>query len=64
MPAADLITAEEAAAILGCSGRTVRRKAAAGHLTPIRKLPGDTGAWLYLRADVMRLAADQAEASA
>lgn len=57
----DLITAEEAAIILGCSGRTVRRRVDAGLLVPIRRLPGP-GTVLLLRADVERLAAEQADA--
>lgn len=63
MPDLDLITSTEAGRILGCSGRTVQRRAEAGLLVPIRRLPGPNGPLLFLRADVERLAAETAEAS-
>lgn len=59
----DLITSTEAGRILGCSGRTVQRRAEAGLLVPIRRLPGPNGPLLFLRSDVERLAAEYAEAS-
>ena len=62
MTTTDLITTEEAAVMLGCSARTVRRRVAAGDLTPIRRLPGPAGSLLLLRADVARLAAEQVPA--
>lgn len=50
----DLITAPEAGVILGKSARTVQRMIP-DKLTPVRKLPGPNGAWLFCRADVEAL---------
>lgn len=64
----DLLTSTEAGAILGKSGRTVSRMEARGALTAAVILPGDNGAHLYRRSDVLALAArlsqpDEARAS-
>lgn len=43
----DLISAAEAAQILGVSVATVRRLAATGKIAPALKMPGKTGAYLF-----------------
>jgi len=58
----DLITSPEAAAMLGVSVRTVHRKIEEGRLTPAKKLPGPTGAYLFNRADVEALAQQRRDA--
>lgn len=50
---ADLLGTTEAAALLGVSVRTIHRIVTRGHLTPITKLPGSTGAYLF-DADAVR----------
>ena len=52
-----MVTSAQAAEILGKSVRTVHRMAFEGQLDVVAKLPGLTGAWLFNRADVERLAA-------
>ena len=59
----DLITAPEAGAILGKSARTVQRMIPTGELTPVRKLPGPNGAYLFRRSDVEALTAPTEAAS-
>lgn len=56
---ADLITAAEAAEILRVSHRVVIRRVERGELTPVRKLPGIRGAFLFDAAQI-RLAAEPA----
>jgi len=57
----DLVNTGEALTILGMSSpTTVTRLVQAGKLTPATKLPGLRGAYLFLRADVERLAAERA----
>lgn len=57
----DEVTTREALDILGFSDpSTVSRYVQIGKLTPSRKLPGKTGAYLFLRSDVERLAAEMA----
>jgi len=51
----DLLTADEASRMLGCSARTVHRKAEAGELPVVRRLPGPNGAYLFDRAAVEEL---------
>lgn len=59
----DLIGSTEAARILGKSPRTVHRLVASGHLRPAVTAPGGfKGTFLFLRADVLRLAAEKASA--
>lgn len=41
------ITSTEAGVILGVSAQTVRRRVESGELTPIRKLPGPNGDYLF-----------------
>ena len=52
----DLIGTTEAAELLGVSRATVKRLATTGVLPVANRLPGATGALLYRRADVLRLA--------
>lgn len=55
-----LITTTEAAAILGCSSRTVQRLIADGLLAPAQKLPGPNGAYLLDSDDVTKYAQEKA----
>lgn len=48
----DLLTSPEVSRLLGVSIRTVHRRAEAGDLRSVRKLPGPNGAFLFARADV------------
>jgi hypothetical protein len=65
MPPTDEITTREALEILKLKEpSTISRYVAAGKLVPSRKLPRKTGAYLFWRADVERLAALRAEATA
>lgn len=48
----DLLTSAQVAAILGKSIRTVHRMANDGTLPTALRLPGQTGAVLFTRADV------------
>lgn len=59
MPKNPLIPTAEVAQILGVDVRTVHRMADDRRLTPSMKIPGRTGAYLFDRADVERLAADR-----
>lgn len=56
MPKNPLIPTAEAAQILRVDVRTVHRMADDGRLTPALKIPGRTGALLFERAGVERLA--------
>jgi excisionase family DNA binding protein len=60
MPPGELLNASEAAKILGCSRRTLSRKAASGEIRSAQKLPGLRGDYLFARAYIERLAAAQA----
>src|SRR5437899_7891167 len=60
MQAGELISAAEAAELLGRSKRTIARMAGDGRLTPALKLPGLRGDYLFQRSYVERLAAAQA----
>lgn len=53
------ITVAESAAILRVDRKTILRLIAAGRLSPTRKLPTRTGAYLFDRADVERIAAER-----
>jgi hypothetical protein len=60
-PPTDEVTTREALEILGLQEpSTVLRFVQAKKLTPSRKLPGRTGAYLFWRADIERLAAERA----
>ena len=52
MPATDLVGTVEAAAILGCSVPTLKRKARTGELPHALKMEGRTGAYLFERSVV------------
>jgi predicted site-specific integrase-resolvase len=54
-----LIGAKDAADLLGVDPATVVRWVHAGRVTPITKAPGKTGAWLFSRAEIARLARDR-----
>ena len=51
----DIISTTEAAKLLGIDPRTVQRRAISGDLPIVSKLRGDTGAYLFNRADVLAL---------
>ena len=56
-PPTDEITTREAMTILGFThASTVIRYVYEGKLTPSRRLPGKTGAYMFWRADIERLA--------
>lgn len=57
MPATNLLTTAEVAALLGTSVATVNRWAAAGKLPVAHSLPGIRGARLFDRSDVEALRA-------
>jgi len=64
-PPTDEITSREALEILGFTDpSTISRYVGYGKLTPSRKLPGKNGPFLFWRADVQRLAAEQRKAAA
>lgn len=59
----DEVTTREALDILNLSDpSTISKYVATGKLTPSRKLPGRTGAYLFRRKDILKLAAKQAAA--
>lgn len=59
MPKDDLVSTREALEILGYTDpSTISRYVGYGKLSPVYKLPGKTGAFLFNRADVERLAAE------
>lgn len=63
-PPTDEITTREALTILGLKQPSnISRLVAAGKLTPSRQLPsnGRNGAFLFWRADIVRLAAARAD---
>jgi len=51
----DLLTAAQTAVLLGCTQRTVARMVEADRITPAMKFPGETGAFLFGRAEVERV---------
>jgi predicted site-specific integrase-resolvase len=57
-----LIPAAQAKDILGVDVRTVHRMARSGLLPSAMKIPGKTGAWLFDRSEVERIAAQRAAA--
>lgn len=59
-PPTDEIVTRQAMQILGIrQASTISRYVRDGKLTPSRRLPGTTGAFLFWRADVERLAAQR-----
>ena len=63
-PTPDLVGTAEVCRLLRINQATVGRMAADGRLKPVHKLPGKNGAYLFARADVDRLIAERADASA
>lgn len=59
MPQTTLIGVKEAASILGITSRAVRHRVLAGTLTPVQKLPGKTGSYVFNR-DAVEAAANEA----
>ena len=58
MSQADEVTTREALEILNLSDpSTIAKYVKAGKLTPTRKLPGRTGAYLFARSDIEALVA-------
>jgi len=58
----DPVTTAWAARALGVHTATVRRMVERGELTPIHKLDGPRGAYLFNQADIIRIAAKRAAA--
>jgi hypothetical protein len=56
MPETDLVGTVEAAEIIGCERSTLSRWVALHKLTPALQLTGPSGAHLFHRADIERLA--------
>lgn len=63
MPTDDLIGAAEAAEVIGIDRSTLTRWVAAEKITPALRMPGQSGAMLFRRAEVQALAAEMAKAS-
>lgn len=61
VPQTDEVTTREALDILSLSDpSTIAKYVKRGKLTPSRKLPGRTGAFLFRRSDIERLAKESA----
>lgn len=62
----DLIGSAEMCEALGIDRGTLVRRIAAGKISPVQKLPGVTGAYVFTRAEMERCvaAAEQAKATA
>ncbi len=58
MPTPDLIGTTEAAALIGIERSTISRWVQVGTITAAHKLPSQTGAFLFERAEVERVRAD------
>ena len=58
----ELVTTAEAADLLNVDRSIVIRHVQRGDLVPCQKLPGRTGAYLFVRADVQALAATRGAA--
>ncbi len=56
MPRENVIGVSDSAEIIGCSVSTVKRYVDSGRLAPVHQLPGRTGAYLFAREDIERLA--------
>jgi predicted site-specific integrase-resolvase len=57
--AVDIVGSLEASEELGVSRATLSRWIDAGRITPIRKLPGLAGGYIFHRAEVRRAAAEK-----
>lgn len=62
-PDTDLLTTAQVAAIIGRNTRYVARLVDAGRLTPLTKLPGLRGAYLFRAVDVEAIDARRQQAS-
>ena len=61
----DLIGSAEACERLGIDRSTLTRRVARGEITPLQKLPGETGAYIFDAAEIERARlADAEKASA
>lgn len=61
MPQIEQCTTKQVAEALRTDRKGVRRLVERGTLTPVQKLPGTTGAYLFDRAAVEALAAERAK---
>jgi predicted site-specific integrase-resolvase len=61
---ADLIGSAEACEILGIDRATLVRWIAASKIAKVTKMPGQTGAYVFERAEIERAAAEQPKATA
>lgn len=59
---AGLIGSAEAAALLKKDRSAVSRLVGAGKLTPVKKMPGPRGAYVFKRADIEALAGKESAA--
>jgi hypothetical protein len=56
MPKTDTpLSSAQVAEILGCDVRTVNRRAGAGDIPYLLKMPGKTGAYVFLAGDIERI---------
>lgn len=58
-----VMSTSEAAEILGIAHRTLINRVESGTVTPAQKLPGKTGAYLFDRAYIEQIAADERDAA-
>lgn len=63
MPTNQLVNVSEVADMLGISKRTVHQRIGAGRIAPIQKMPGQTGQYLFDRAYIEQIAADEHDAT-
>lgn len=63
MPTNQLVNVSEVADMLGISKRTVHQRIGAGRIAPIQKMPGQTGQYLFDRAYIEQIAADERDAA-
>lgn len=59
----DTLTTAQVVDEYGSSRRTIGRRIADGELTPLMKLPGTTGAYLFERAEIERALSKAAAAA-
>jgi excisionase family DNA binding protein len=64
MPATDTRTTAEVAAALGVHVKTVHRMVREGRLTPLLKVPGRTGAYIFTAEEAARVVAEQGKGPA
>jgi predicted site-specific integrase-resolvase len=60
----DEITTAQAAPILGVAIQTISKWVRTGRLQPSRQLPGRSGAFLFARGDIERLARERSNGDA